>query len=139
MAKKKSREITEILLDTIAAYNAADADGVPQHVLAEWNLFGSHPSRRGVDRDRLAEAFRAGLKTDLRWARLHVQTYDDDQNIAIATGRLEGWIRLPGGERLKGPWNFHKIWMKDEDGWRISSDQKKVGQHAPKGLKSPTS
>ena len=40
----------------------------------------------------------------------------------IATGRLEGWIRMPTGERLTGPWDFRKIWIQDEEGWRMAPD-----------------
>lgn len=40
-----------------------------------------------------------------------IAAYNRADRIAIATGRLEGWIRLPTGERLTGPWDFRKIWI----------------------------
>ena len=88
--------------------------------LANWSPFSG--SGQGVDPQRLAEAFQLGLRTDLRWDQLYVRLYGAGDRIAIATGRLDGWIRLPGGERLTGPWDFRKIWIQDEAGWRMAPD-----------------
>jgi hypothetical protein len=51
-----------------------------------------------------------------------IAAYNRADRIAIATGRLEGWIRMPTGERLTGPWDFRKIWIQDEEGWRMAPD-----------------
>ena len=115
-----SRDIKQILYDTIAAYNRADPVAVPTHLLSGWSAFaGTGP---GVDPRRLAEAFGMGLRTDLSWDHLYVRLYGTGDRIAIATGRLDGQIRLPSGELIIGPWDFRKIWLRDEQGWRMAPD-----------------
>ena len=120
MTQTISRELANILLDTIEAYNAGDPERIPLDMFSGWINMGSEPDR-GIDRAFLTEAFATGLRTQLHWARLHVQIYGDAQNFALASGTLDGWIRFLGGQRLEGPWAFHKRWVKEGEEWKTSS------------------
>ena len=133
MTQTTGSDIKQILYDTIAAYNNSDPTAIPTHLLTGWSPFAG--SGKGIDPERLAEAFKMGLRTDLRWEQLYVRLYGKNDRIAIATGYLNGWIRLPTGERAEGPWDFRKIWIRDEDGWRMAPEGELPAP--PKQLQAP--
>jgi hypothetical protein len=114
-------DIRAALIDTIAAFNRSDAETVDLEVLSGWTQLAGGDSFP-IDPARLAEAFDAGLRTDLHWGQLTVRAYGGSDEIAIASGRLEGSIRLPTGAMLRGPWEYFRIWKRAEGGWLPAPD-----------------
>ena len=120
MSDEGAAQIRELLAELLAAYNSGDVDAIARIALLDWIVFGTRRTvSSGGDRERLEEAFAAGLRTDLHWQHLYVRVYGD---VAIASGYIVGSVRLPHAAPFEGPWKFYKVWTRREGEWRMAEE-----------------
>lgn len=120
MPDEGAAQIRETLAELVAAYNSGDVDTIARIALLDWVVFGTRGTvSSGGDRERLEEAFAAGLRTDLHWQHLYVRVYGE---VAIASGCIAGSVHLPNAAPVEGPWMFYKVWTRREGEWRMAEE-----------------
>lgn len=41
--------------------------------------------------------------------------------MAIASGHIDGWVRLPDGRLLEGSWPYHRVWTRRRGAWQMEA------------------
>jgi ketosteroid isomerase-like protein len=118
---KAAEDVQKAFYEVEAAHKSGDVDTLSKHVYHEYDWFAFagydlETSTVGVNKEKLAAAFKAGLAFDWKVENLRVNVYGDS---AVTTCIFRGTVTTPGGKTQSGVWRDSNFWTKTDSGWKI--------------------
>ena len=118
MSAKHESQVKEAELELLGAMNAADSEGMFEHLHSNCNsfwpggqgLYNSEHSREGIE-----DTFASGFRFDLQYQDLDVEVYG---NAAVVTGYLFGTASTPDGTTSRVNWRISIVRIRHGGKWK---------------------